>query len=181
MRRGAWQVLAIAGVTLLLAGGCSDGDGASTTAAGAPTTSSPGATSTTVRATTTAPTTVPPTTVAAGPAVAEAGGWRIAISAPTRGAKIGPEVDLCYEVTGTAREAAVALEVSLIVTQTRTIASTVRVDAGVGRGSARVNLGTPQPRFYDLTVQGLVNGQPVNGLVVTVGVDFGAAPPAGCP
>ena len=26
-----------------------------------------------------------------------------------------------------------------------------------------------------------VNGQPVNGLVVTFGVDFGAAPPAGCP
>jgi hypothetical protein len=174
--------MAIAGVVLLLAGGCSDDDDASTTtAAGAPTSSSPAATSTTARATTTSPTTVPPTTVPAGPAVAEAGGWRIAIAAPTRNAKIGPELDLCYEVTGTAREAAIAFELSLIVTQTRTVAATVRVDAAVGRGSARVSLGTPQPRFYDLTVQGLVNGQPINGLVVTFGVDFGAAPPAGCP
>lgn len=171
--------MAIAGLTLLLAGGCSDD--ASTTAAGAPTSTAPAVTTTTARVTTTAPTTVPPTTLPAGPAVAEAGGWRIAITAPTRNAKIGPEVDLCYEVTGTAREAAIALEVSLIVTQTRTVAATMRVDAAVGRGSARVSLGTPQPRFYDLTVQGVVNGQPLTGLAVTFGVDFGAAPPAGCP
>ena len=169
--------MAIACMTLLLAGACSDSDDASTTtAAGAPTSSTPAATSTTARATTTSPTTLP-----VGPAVAEAGGWRIAISAPTRGAKIGPELDLCYEVTGTARESAVAFEVSLIVTQTRTVAATVRVDAAVGRGSARLNLGSPQPRFYDMTVQGLVNGQPLDGLSVTIGVDFGSAPPAGCP
>jgi hypothetical protein len=181
MVRGARHALAIAGVVLLLAGGCSDDDAPTTTAAGGPTSSAPGATSTTVRATTTSPTTVPPTTLPAGPTVAEAGGWRMAITAPTRNAKIGPELDLCYEVTGTARESAIAFEVSLIVTQTRTVAATVRVDAAVGRGSARVSLGTPQPRFYDMTVQGLVNGQPLNGLLVTVGVDFGVAPPAGCP
>jgi hypothetical protein len=174
--------MAIAAVTLLLAGGCSDDDDASTTtAAGAPTSAAPAATSTTVRATTTSPTTVPVATVPAGPAVAEAAGWRMVITAPTRNAKIGPELDLCYEVTGTARESAIAFEVSLIVTQTRTVAATLRVDAAVGRGSARVSLGTPQPRFYDMTVQGLVNGQPLNGLAVTFGVDFGVAPPAGCP
>lgn len=166
-------------MTLAIAGGCTDGDNTSaTTAAGAPTSAAPAATSTTVPATTI---TSPPTTVHAGPAVAEAGGWRIAISAPTRGAKIGPELDLCYEVTGTAREAAIAFELALIVTQTRSVATTVRVDAAVGRGSARVSLGTPQPRFYDLTVQGVVNGQPVTGLSTTFGVDFGSAPPAGCP
>jgi len=104
----------------------------------------------------------------------------MAIAAPTRNAKIGAETDLCYEVTGPVRESAVAFEVSLIVTQTRTVAATVRVDGAVGRGSARLSLGTPQPRFYDMTIQGLVNGQPLNGLLVTVGVDFGVAPPAGC-
>ena len=171
--------MAIACMVLVIAGGCSDTDDTSTTtAAGAPTSSAPAATSTTVRATTTIS---PATTVPAGPAVAEAGGWRIAISAPTRGAKIGPELDLCYEVTGTARESAIAFELSLVVTQTRSIAATARVDAAVGRGSARVSLGSPQPRFYDLTVQGVVNGQPLNGLSTTIGVDFGSAPPAGCP
>ena len=170
--------MALTGVALLLAGGCSD-DGAPTIAgAGGPTSSAP-ATTTTVAppVTTTAPT---PTTMPAGPAAAEAGGWRLAVTAPTRNGTIGPALDLCYEATGPA-PADLAFEVSLIFAATRTVASTVRVDATAGRGSARVNLGTPEPRRYDFTVQAIVNGRPVDGLAVTFGVLFGAAPPAGCP
>jgi hypothetical protein len=89
--------------------------------------------------------------------------------------------DLCYEVTGTVREATVAFDLSLVIAATGTTAATVRVDAAVGRGSARVNLGTTTPRIYDMPVQGIVNGQPVAGLALTVhGVNVGAAPPAGC-
>jgi hypothetical protein len=103
------------------------------------------------------------------------------ISAPTNGATIGPALDVCYEVTGAVREATVELEVNLITAATGTIASTVRFPASVGRGSARVNLGSPQPRRYDMTIDGIVNGQRVAGLTVRLGIDFAAAQPAGCP
>ena len=172
------QGLVVAGVTLLLAGGCSDSDD-TTTAAGAPSSSAPAVTTSVVRATTTA--LPPPTTAPAGPAVAEAGGWRMIISAPTALATIGPAVDLCYEVTGPVREAEIAFEVGLTLTATNTPAAAVRVEGSVGRGSARVNLGTPQVRRYDMPVQAFVNGQRLDGLAVVIrGVDFGAAPPAGC-
>lgn len=170
--------LIVAGVTLLLAGGCSDNND-TTTATGAPSSSAPAATTTVVRATTTA--LPPPTTAPAGPAVAEAGGWRMVISAPTALATIGPAVDLCYEVTGPVREAEIAFEVGLTLTATNTPAAAVRVEGSVGRGSARVNLGTPQVRRYDMPVQAFVNGQRLDGLAVVIrGVDFGAAPPTGC-
>lgn len=175
--------LALAGVMLLLAGGCSDGDGATTTAAG-PSTSSPALTTTVARPATTSSTSTlaPPTTAPAGPAVAEAGGWRLVITAPTALAAIGPAVDLCYEVTGPVREAAIAFEVGLVLAATATPQAAVRVEGSVGRGSFRVNLGTPQARRYDMPVQAFVNGQRLYGLAVVIrGVDFGAAAPAGCP
>ena len=174
--------LAVAGVTLLLAGGCSDNDD-TTTAAGAPSSSAPAATTTVARATSTSPasTLPPPTTAPAGPAVAEAGGWRMVITAPTNFATIGPAVDLCYEVTGPVREAEIAFEVGLVLAATNTPQAAVRVDGSVGRGSARVNLGTPQIRRYDMPVQAFVNGQRLDGLAVVIrGVDFGATPPTGC-
>ena len=44
-----------------------------------------------------------------------------------------------------------------------------------------MNVGTPEQRRYDLNVQGIVNGQPLNGLTVRVGgVVLGAAAPTGC-
>jgi len=119
--------------------------------------------------------------VPAGPATVEAGGWKMVISAPTNGATIGPALDVCYEVTGAVREATVELELSLVTAATGTVASTARVSAAVGKGSARVNLGTPQPRRYDMTIDGIVNGQRVAGLTIRLGVDFEAAQPAGCP
>jgi hypothetical protein len=131
---------------------------------------------------TTSSSTVPPTTVPAGPAVAEAGGVRIVITAPTALATIGPSFDLCYEVTGTAPSAQIAFEVSLVFVATGTLASRFTVDASAGRGSARVNLGTPEPRRYDMPIQALVNGQPVSALAVIVrGVNIASAAPAGCP
>jgi hypothetical protein len=176
VRRG----LAVAGVTLALASGCSNSDDGSTTAAvGAPSSSSsPAAAPATTLAP--SPTTAPPTTVPAGPAVAEAGGWRISISAPTAQATIGPTFDLCYEVTGSVREAKIAFEVSLVLAATGTLQSKVTADAAVGRGSARLNLGTPDPRRYDMRIQALVDGQAVQGLAVAFGVLIGAPAPAGC-
>lgn len=174
--------LALASVTLLLAGGCSNSDSPTATGAGGPTSSSPASTTTVARAATTTPTTaLPPTTAPAGPAVAEAGGVRMAITAPTALATVGSAFDLCYEVTGTAPDATVGFEVSLVLAATGTVASKLRVDAAAGRGSARVNLGTPDPRRYDMPVQAIVNGQPVDGLSVVIrGVVFGVASPAGC-
>ena len=181
MRNVVRHGLALVVVALVLAG-CSDNNDASTTAAGAPSTTVPAPTTTVARPTTTAPSTAVTTTVPAGPAVAEAGGWRIAITAPTAGATIGPEVDVCYEVSGPSPDAKLSLEVTLVFPATGTVASRVPVDATLGRGSARVNLGTPDPRRYDLFVEGIVNGQRVNGLLVPVrGVNFATAPPAGCP
>jgi hypothetical protein len=70
---------------------------------------------------------------------------------------------------------------SNVFAATGTVGSTVRVDATVGRGSARVNLGSPDPRRYDMTVQTMVNGTRVDGLAVIIrGVVIGSAPPAGC-
>ena len=170
--------LALAGVTLLLAGGCSSDDSPSTTAAtGASSTSGAPATTTAALATTSAP---PTSAAPAAPAVAEAGGWRLVVTAPTRGATIGPAVDLCYALTGPA-QGNVALDVAFVQTQTETVASSSRVAASVGTGSVRISPGTLDPRFYDMTVQGVVNGQPVDRLLVRFGVRFGTTAPAGCP
>jgi hypothetical protein len=154
----------------------------STTAgSGAPASAAPAVTTTAAPSTTSPTTALPPTTVPARPAVAEAGGWRIVVTAPTDLATIGPAFDLCYEATGTAPGGSIAFEVALVLAATGTTASTVRVDATVGRGSARVNLGTPEPRRYDMTVRAIVDGQRLDGLSVTIrGVVVGLAPPAGC-
>ena len=104
----------------------------------------------------------------------------MAITAPTNGAVIGPNIDLCWTVTGPA-QAAVAFDVALVLAATGTVTSFLRVEGSTGSGSARVSLGTPEPRFYDLTIQGIVDGQPVDRLAVRFGVRFAAATPTGCP
>jgi hypothetical protein len=173
--------VALAGVAVLLAAGCSGSGSESTSTAAGSTSTSPTTNVVLASATTTA-TTAPPVTLPAGPTVAEAGGWRMVISAPTALATIGPSVDLCYEVTGPAADAKITFEVDLVFSVTGSVVSIVRPDGSVGRGSARLNLGNPDARRYDLTVQGIVNGQPVTGLAVTIrSVLFGAATPAGCP
>jgi hypothetical protein len=79
------------------------------------------------------------------------------MTAPTALASIGPAFDLCYEVTGAAPDAKIAFDVSLVLVATGSVQSQLRVDAAVGRGSVRVNLGTPEPRRYDMPVQAVVN------------------------
>ncbi len=182
MRRGVGHAMALAGVTLVLAVGCSKGESASTTAAAGVSASSAPAASTTVAppATTSATTSPTASTAPAGPLVAEAGGWRLVITAPTTGATIGPAVDLCYMLTGPG-QASVAFEVALLSAATGSPSSSDRVSGAVGAGSARVNLGSPDPRFYDMTIQAVVNGQPIAGLAVRFFVRFGTAAPAGCP
>ena len=178
MRKALRTGLALAGVTLLLAGGCSNNKNTSTTL-GAPAASSSAPSATTTI--TPSPTSSPPTSAApAKPAVAEAGGWRLVITSPTSGATIGPDVDLCYELTGPA-QGDIAFDVALVIAATGTTTSFLRVGAAVGPGSARINFGSPDPRFYDMTVQAIVNGQRGDKLALRLGVRFAAAPPAGCP
>ena len=71
--------------------------------------------------------------------------------------------------------------VVLLSAATNSPSSSDRVNGAVGAGSARLNLGSPDPRFYDMTVQAIVNGQPIPGLAVRFFVRFASAPPAGCP
>ena len=167
--------LLLVGATLLLAPGCSN-DASTSGGAVASSSSVPGPTTTVAPSTTSPPTSTAP----AKPAVAEAGGWRLVITAPTNGATIGPDVDLCYEVTGPT-QADIAFDVALVIAATGTTTSFLRVDATVGSGSARIGLGSPDPRFYDMTVQAIVNGQPIDKLAVRFGVRFGSALPTGCP
>jgi hypothetical protein len=174
-----WLRLALAGVTLLLGGACSSDDTPSTTAqaVGSSSSSAPAPTTTVAVAPTT---TTPATTVPAAPAVAEAGGWRLVVTAPTHLATVGPVVDVCYTLTGPS-PGDVALDVGLWSSATNSPVSNSRVPATVGSGSARVEIGSPDPRFYDMTVQALANGQPIDRLVVKFGVRTGSAPPTGCP
>ncbi|MGH9279143.1 MAG: hypothetical protein ACRD12_13685, partial [Acidimicrobiales bacterium] len=119
------RAVAAWGLLLLVATACSDKKTASpattstvvaTTTSTATATSTAGATTSSPSATTTAPpasatttTTLPGTEV-----VAEAGGWRLAVSQPRAGATVGPVLVLCYGLTGTSREPEVTLEVSVL-------------------------------------------------------------------
>ena len=87
---------------------------------------------------------------------------------------------LCYEVTADVREAVVAFDVTLLANGAAR-AGPFRADAAVGRGTARVELDAP-PATYDVRVQLLVDGEPLEGAVVTVtGVKLArTAPQARC-
>ena len=183
------HAVAVLGVALLLATGCSDGDG-ERGSAGAPTTETPStsAPSTTVVPLTTAPvltssvaTTRPgstsptPTTTAptAGPAAVEAGGWRLVIRSPIAPAIVPPAAVLCYEVTGTSREPVLALEVTALPP-----GSTSRIPIAVGRGSAAVDLSAAGAGPHDLRIQLVVDGERIAGLAVTLPVTVAAGAPA---
>jgi hypothetical protein len=191
------------GVAMLVFAGCSDDDGGlqgssgsattdaivtsttsttSTGAAGVSTTSpvpASSASTTIARAltTTASPGTAAPTVttaVAAGPAVAEAGGWRLVVSQPTARATIPPAAVVCYEATGSSREPELELEVTALPPGT-----TVRVGVQVGRGAARVDLAAAGAGARDLRIQLVVNGQRIDGLAVTVPVTIAAGTPPG--
>jgi hypothetical protein len=99
--------------------------------------------------------------------VAEANGWRLVVTQPTRGSTIGPTARLCYEIAGTSREPEVTLETALL-SPPAAESQSVRVAGSVGRGSAELDFGLQKPGSYDLRVQLLVSGTPIRGVVVTV-------------
>lgn len=186
-------------VAMLVVAGCSDDGGGlqgsatpstteasttPTTVAGATTTSSVLASSVATTIARPPSTTAPPgtsgssvtTAVAGGPAVAEAGGWRLVVSRPTARATIPPAAVVCYEATGSSREPELELEVTALPPGT-----TVRVGAQVGRGTARVDLTAAGAGGRDLRIQLVVNGQRIDGLAVTIPVTIAAgAPPGAC-
>ena len=182
--------MAALAVAIVLATGCSDDDDASRGTTGAPTTGAPststtGATSTvpavtssvaTTRPGSTATTSPTPTTAPtnAGPAVAEAGGWRLVISHPTARATVPPAAVLCYEATGSSREPDLVLEVTAVPPGT-----TARVPVPVGRGTARVDLSAAGVGARDLRIQLVPNGLRIDGLSVTIPVTIAAGAPAG--
>jgi hypothetical protein len=154
-------------VSVLVALSCSGDD--SNPRAARPTSSTTSAT------TSTAP--IAPTS----PTVAEAGGWRLAVTQPTARTTIGPVTVVCYEVAGASREPVVALEVTLLGSGSTTSADPVRVDGAVGRGSVRVDLAGRSPGRYDMRVQLIADGARRDGVAVTIpevtlerGADAGA-------
>jgi hypothetical protein len=181
------RVLVALAVAALLAGACSDGDdgergsGATTTTtipeASTSTTATLATSTTHPPVSTTAPaprtTAAPQTTQAAGggPLVASAGGWRMVISQPTPGSTIGSVAVLCYEVTGSVREATIAFDVTFVPTGASTGAGPIRVDAAVGRGTARVPSSGISPGRYDVRIQLVLDGARLDGAVVTSAVN----------
>ncbi len=106
-----------------------------------------------------------------GPLVATAAGWRMVITQPAPGSTIGSVAVLCYEVTGSSREAVVGFEVTFFQPGSTTSAGTFRADAAVGRGTARVTVtGVPSGR-YDVRIQLVLNGSPLEGAAVTTTVN----------
>ncbi len=111
-------------------------------------------------------------------AVPEAGGWRLALTAPRAGSKVGRAVRLCYELTGTSREPDAELEVRVRV---GTRSETTSVPAMVGRGSTTVALpsGTGEG---SVTIQLRAEGREIPGVRFEVPVRFVDGPgTAACP
>lgn len=128
------------------------------------------------------PGTAAPGSTAVGAAVVEAAGWRLAVDAPRAGARVGRELNVCYQITGSSREPVLALEISATRTGTEAASGPRRVDVGVGRAGVRVRLEALAPGPYDLGVQLIVNGERVSGARVVIPVEIAAeAPTAACP
>lgn len=184
MRPARPWVFALAAIAVVLAG-CSKGDSSATGSASPSTTASTSALAGTSTTATTSPspstarpgptTTAAPaaatttTALAGGPAVVSAGGWRMAITQPLAGATVGSTPLLCYELTGSSREPVLALEVTLLRAGSPTgAAGPYRLDVSVGRGSVRLSLDGVAPGRYDVRIQLVLNGSPVDGGAVTV-------------
>ena len=86
-----------------------------------------------------APTTAAPVVTATPVTVAEAGGWRLAVTQPMVGATIRSTTVLCTEISGTSREPEVALEITLLAPGSPTGDLPRLVDAAVGRDRSRSN------------------------------------------
>lgn len=139
-----------------------------TTGGGAPTTSAAQVTTTPTPASSATGPGTTATSGAAGPAVATAAGWRLAVTQPVSGGTIGTSAELCYEVTGNSREPEVLLEVAVLGPGGATAAGPFAVEGAVGRGTARVTLTGATPGRYDLRVQLVINGERFDGGAVTI-------------
>lgn len=112
----------------------------------------------------------------------EVGGWRLAIDAPSAGSTVGLPVTLCYEITGTTREAIVALDVSVSLPGAQEPVFSDLLDAHVGRGGVSVDLDAVDDGTYDLGVTLIVDGERRAERVVRIpDVTLAeGAPPAAC-
>ena len=120
-------------------------------------------------------------TPASGPAVVEAGGFRLVISAPKAGSAIDAVTTLCYEVTASGREPEIALDVALLGPDGDVQAGPNRVQVPPGRGAAEVRLSGAAAGTYDLRVQLLDSETPIDGAALVIpGVTLGtdSEPPA---
>ena len=102
--------------------------------------------------------------------VTEVGGWRLAIEAPSAGSTVAPPVMLCYEITGTTREAIVALDVSVSSPGVEEPVLSEPLDTHVGRGGVTVDLDALDEGTYDLDVTLIVDGERRAERVVRIGV-----------
>jgi hypothetical protein len=87
------------------------------------------------------------------------------ISKPAPGSTVGAVAVLCYEVTGSVREATVAFDLTILAPIG---IGPFRAEAAVGRGTARVAIGPVPSGRYDIRVQLVVDGARVDGAVVTI-------------
>lgn len=90
------------------------------------------------------------------------------MDAPQAGATIGPTTIVCLEVAGPTREPEVAFDVGVFPEGSTSAAVTIRVDGSVGRGSVEVDLAQVDPGRYDLQVQLIADGAPIDGVSVRV-------------
>ena len=163
----------------LLVGGCTSGETSPSTTIFASSSTADQIETTT--STPTAPDSSSTSTVSSQlPVEVEGQGWRLVLY-PSEGESVaGPDYLVCYEVTGTTREATVALEVTLMSGDSQV--ATDRVDIDVGRGSAVADLSGAAPGEYDLVVSLILNGVAYDELTAQVGPISleAAAPEGGC-
>jgi hypothetical protein len=100
--------------------------------------------------------------------VAEAGGWRLEVLQPTPGATIGSSTTVCTMVSGRSREALVVLDVTLFDPGSSSDGISAQVDSDVGRVPVTVSFPDASPGPHDLRVQLILNGDRIDGAVVTV-------------
>lgn len=114
------------------------------------------------------------------PIVAEAGGWRLAVSRPVAGGTSAPQALLCYEVTGTSREPTLALEVTPMWPGAGPAAAAVHAVANVGRASVIADLSAVGDATVDLRVQLVVDGAAADRPTLVIpGVMLRAGTPRG--
>ena len=163
-------------LTLVVVAACSSSGGE---ARRSPSTRRRAPSTTATTATTAIPaTTVTSTPIAAAALVAESDGWRLVLTRPSAGARIGRSVRLCYELSGGTREPVVALMATLRRADSQS-SGTTTVDATIGRDSVRVDFAAVLPGAASLEVQLRADGRALDGVRLTVPVEVVSDAPIG--